>query len=124
MLRKGPLFDRFQQRPWNFHDTIATMPQTSTVKPSLQSSRRIAHALLVAGKGFAISVLKTLYSLWLEVTGLLFGMITAWGAWDLVRQYRVNHFADHSRLLVVTAVTLACAWFTVFSFVKARRTRA
>jgi hypothetical protein len=79
--------------------------------------------LLVAGKGFAISVLKTLYSLWLEVTGLLFGMITAWGAWDLVRHYRLNHFADRSRLLVVTAVTLACAWFTVFSFVKARRTR-
>lgn len=101
------------------------MPQTSTIRPPLQSSRsRIVHALLVAGKGFAITLLKTLYSLWLEVTGLLFAMITAWGGWDLVHQYRVNHFADHSRLLVVTAVTLACAWFTVFSFVKARRTRA
>jgi len=101
------------------------MPQISTVKPPFPSSRsRIAHALLVAGKGFAISVLKTLYSLWLEVTGLLFAMFTVWGGWDLVRQFRVNHFADHSRLLVVTLVTLACAYFTVFSFVKARRTRA
>lgn len=103
--------------------TIAKMPDLTATKNPLQSRNRMAYALLVAGKGLAISVAKTMYALWLEVTGLLFGMLTVAAGSALVRQYRADHFADHRRLAVVAGFTLVCGWFTVFSFVKARRTR-
>lgn len=101
------------------------MAELFALKSALQRSTRgrVAHALLVAGKGFLISVLKTLYSLWLEVTGLIFAMLTVAGGSALVRQFRTDHLADHTRFLAVSGFTLACGWFTVFSFVKARRTR-
>jgi len=101
------------------------MPELSALKSSLQRSHRgrVLHAVLVAGKGFLISVLKTLYSLWLEVTGLVFAMLTAAGASALVRQFRTDHLADRARFLTVMGFTLVCGWFTVFSFIKARRTR-
>jgi hypothetical protein len=101
------------------------MPELSALKSALlRSSRgRVANALLVAGKGFLISVLKTLYSLWLEVTGLIFALLTVAGGSALIRQFRTDHLADRSRFLTVTGFTLVCGWFTVFSFIKARRTR-
>ena len=101
------------------------MPELSALKSALQRSSRgrLAHALLVAGKGFLISVLKTLYSLWLEVTGLIFALLTVAGGSALVRQFRTDHLADHARFAAVTGFTLLCGWFTVFSFIKARRTR-
>ncbi len=83
----------------------------------------MAHALLVAGKGFVITALKTLYALWLETTGLVFAVLAVTGVSALLRQYRADHLADHRRFLTVTGFTLVCGWFTVFSFVKARRTR-
>ncbi len=100
------------------------MAEITTVKRAIQSrGSNLPHALFVAGKGLVISVAKTIYALWLETTGLIFGFFTALGASALVRQYRTDHLADHTRFLTVTAFTLACAWFTVLSFVKARRTR-
>ncbi len=107
----------------NFGATIARMPETSIVKHLVQNRGRMAHALLVAGKGLVISVAKTFYALWLEVTGLLFGVLTVGGGTALVRQYRADHLADHRRFLIVTGFTLVCAWFTVLSFLKARRMR-
>jgi hypothetical protein len=95
---------------------------TVTKRP-IQSRSRVANALLAAAKGFIISAAKTFYALWLEVTGLLFAVFTVAGASDLIRHYRADHLADHKRLLVVAGSTLVCAWFTVLSFVKARRTR-
>ena len=83
----------------------------------------MAHALLVAGRAFVLSLAKTVYALWLETTGLIFGFLTVLGGSALVRQYRADHFADHSRFLTVTGFTLVCGWFTVLSFLKARRTR-
>src|SRR5215472_8768922 len=56
----------------DFRATIATMPEISTVKPHIQSRARLGRALFVAGKTLIISILKTLYALWLEVTGLIF----------------------------------------------------
>ena len=101
------------------------MPELSALISALQRSTRgrVAHALFVAGKGFLISVLKTLYSLWLEVTGLIFALLTVAGGSALVRQFRTDHLADHARFATVTGFTLMCGWFTVFSFIKARRTR-
>lgn len=83
----------------------------------------MVHALLVAAKGFILSAAKTFYALWLEVTGLLFAVLAVAGGSALLRQYRADHFADHKRFALVTLFTLVCGWFTVFSFVKARRTR-
>ena len=100
------------------------MGEITTVKRAIQSRRgSIPRALFVAGKGFVISVAKTLYTLWLEMTGLMFGFLTILGGSALVRQYRADHLANHTRLVVVIGFTLVCAWFTVLSFVRARRTR-
>lgn len=103
--------------------TITRMPEVSVTKRAIQNRGRVANALLVAAKGFITSALKTFYALWLEVTGLLFAMLAVAGASALVRQYRADHLADHRRFLTVAGFTLVCTWFTVFSFVKAKRTR-
>lgn len=99
------------------------MPELSATKGPIQSRNRVAYALLAAAKGFLITAAKTFYALWLEVTGLIFAVLTVGGASALVRQYRADHLADHARFLTVAAFTLVCGWFTVFSFVKAKRTR-
>jgi hypothetical protein len=100
------------------------MAEITTVKRLVPDGRsKVVHALFVAGKGLLISVAKTFYVLWLETTGLIFAAGTVMGASALVRQYHADHFADHKRFLVVSAFTLVFAWFTVFSYVKARRTR-
>lgn len=103
--------------------TITGMPEFSATKGPIQSRNRLANALLGAAKGFFVTAAKTFYALWLEVTGLMFAVLTVGGASALVRQYRADHLADHRRFLTVTAFTLVCGWFTVFSFVKAKRTR-
>ncbi len=99
------------------------MPELTATKRSIQGRNRTLHALLVAGKGLAISFAKTLYALWLEVTGLLFAVLMVGGASALLRQYRADHLADHRRLFAVSAFTLVCGYFTVVSFVRAKRTR-
>jgi hypothetical protein len=103
--------------------TITGMPEFSATKGPIPSRNRVAHALLVAAKGFLITAAKTAYALWLEVTGLIFAVLTVSGGSALVRQYRTDHLADHRRFLTVTVFTLVCGWFTVLSFVKAKRTR-
>jgi hypothetical protein len=99
------------------------MPELTAAKGPIQSRNRTLNAILVAGKTFAISLLRTLYALWLEVTGLLFAVLAVGGASALLRQYQKDHLADHRRLFAVSAFTLVCAYFTVVSFVRAKRTR-
>ena len=99
------------------------MPELTATKRPLQSRNRTLHAFLVAGKGFAISFAKTMYALWLEVTGLLFAVLMVAGASALVRQYGHDHFADRRRLIGVSIFTVVCAYFAVVSFVRAKRTR-
>jgi hypothetical protein len=99
------------------------VPEISTIKKALPGAGRVTHALLVAGKGLVISIGKIVYALWLEVTGLLFGVFTVWGGSSLVRQYRADHFADRGRFLSMSVITLVLAGFTVLSFVRAQRTR-
>ncbi|HKF21250.1 MAG TPA: hypothetical protein VKE93_06750 [Candidatus Angelobacter sp.] len=100
------------------------MPEMTTIKRGIQSRRAsLPHAMFVAGKTLVISFAKTAYALWLETTGLVFGFLTILGGSALVRQYRADHLADHTRFVIVTAFTLVCGWFTVFSFLKAKRTR-
>ena len=95
--------------------------------PPLTATRvlqhRVANALLVATKGFIITAAKTFYALWLEMTGLVFAVLTVAGGSALVKQFRTDHLDDHKRLATVAFFTLVCLWFTIVSFVRARRTR-
>ena len=60
--------------------------------------------------------------LWLEVTGLFFGIFTLFFA---VNTYKLrNQWAigpDHQRFLIYTVVTLVFAYFTFSSFYRARK---
>jgi FtsH-binding integral membrane protein len=103
--------------------TITGMPEFSATKGPIQSRNRVTHALLVAAKGFVITAAKTFYALWLETTGLMYAVLTVGGGSALVWQFKKDHLADHRRFLIVAAFTLVCGWFTIFSFVKAKRTR-
>ncbi len=82
------------------------MPDASTAKASVQKRDRLIGA-----------------ALWLETTGLLFGAFTVMGGAALLRQYRADHFHDHQRFLLVGVFTVVCAWGTLVSFMRARRTR-
>src|SRR5260370_32596492 len=100
------------------------MAEITTVKRGIQGRRpSLPHALFVGGKALVMSVAKTIYALWLETTGVVFGFLTVLGGSALVRQYRADHLADHTRFVTVTGFTLVCGWFTVRSFVRDRRTR-
>lgn len=84
---------------------------------------RVANALFTATRGFLISAARTFYALWLQATGLIFGVFTVVGGSALLKQYRGDHFADHRRLVAVIGFTLLCGWFTIVSFVRAAKTR-
>ncbi|HYK37493.1 hypothetical protein [Alloacidobacterium sp.] len=60
--------------------------------------------------------------LWLEVTGLFFGIFTLFfgmNSWKLRHEWAIG--PDHLRFLVYTIVTLVFAYFTFSSFYRARR---
>ena len=60
--------------------------------------------------------------LWLEVTGLFFGIFTLFfgvNTYKLRNQWAIG--PDHQRFLVYTVVTLAFAYFTFSSFYRARK---
>ena len=119
----GHLFLGFGRRS-RIPDTIHTMPPltlSTFTKGALQN--RVANALLVATRGFIVTALKTFYALWLEVTGLLFAILTVTGGSALYKQFRADHLADHRRAATVGLFTVICFWFTLVSFVRARRTR-
>jgi hypothetical protein len=101
------------------------MPEISTVKNAVQTvvkKDRLLNAVFAGGKSLVVSVGRTFYALWLQTTGLMFLVFTAGGGFSLFRQYRADHFADQKRLLIVSAFTLICGYFTLLSFLKARRT--
>jgi hypothetical protein len=101
------------------------MPQISAVKNALQSvvkKDRLVNAVFTGGKSFIVCVSRTFYAFWLQTTGLIFVLFTGTGIAALVKQYHSHNMADHKRLLIVGAFTLICGYFTLHSFVKARRT--
>jgi len=101
------------------------MPEISSVKNSLQTivkKDRLLNAVFAGGKSLVVSVSRTAYALWLQATGLIFVFFTMGGGASLVRQYRADHFADHKRSLILAVFTAVCAYFTLHSFLKAKRT--
>ena len=101
------------------------MPEISTVKNALQTvvkKDRFLNAVYAGGKSLVVSLSRTLYAFWLQATGLIFLFFTLAGGFSLVRQYHRDHFADHKRLLIESAFTLVCGYFTLLSFLRAART--
>jgi hypothetical protein len=101
------------------------MPEISTVKNALQTvvkKDRLLNAAFAGGKSLVVSVSRTFYAFWLQTTGLLYMFFTVAGASSLVIEYRRHGLADQKRLLIESAFTLICAYFTLQSFLKAKRT--
>jgi hypothetical protein len=100
------------------------MPEISNVKHALQTvvkKDRFLNAVFVGGKSFVVAIGRTAYAFWLQATGLIFILFTVIGASDLVKHYH-RHTLDAKRLLLVGTLTVVCAYFTLHSFAKARRT--
>ena len=100
------------------------MPEISNVKNALQTvvkKDRFLNAVFAGGKSLVSSLARVLYAFWLQTTGLIFVLFTGLGAADLFRHYH-KHDLDLKRVLAVGTLTLACAYFTAHSFIKARRT--
>ncbi|HEY5028082.1 MAG TPA: hypothetical protein VIK39_06705 [Candidatus Angelobacter sp.] len=102
------------------------MAQISAVKNALQSvvkKDRLLNAVFAGGKSFVVSISRTFYAFWLQTTGLMYVLFTFMGSASLVREYyKKDHFADHKRVAIETIFTLVCLYFTMHSFVKAKRT--
>ncbi len=101
------------------------MPGISNVKNALQTvvkKDRLLNAVFAGGKSFVLSVSRAFYAFWLQATGLIFVLFTGTGIASLIKQYHDHNMADHKRLFVVGAFTLVCGYFTVHSFLKAKRT--
>jgi len=83
---------------------------------------RFGYAVWTGLKTVATSFARTLYVLWLQSTGLIFGAFTALGAWNMVRLFRQHAWSsDRPRFWTTLGFTLVCAGFTFVSFWKAKR---
>ena len=99
------------------------MPDISAAKKPPQKRDRLLSAILAGGKTLVVSFAKTLYALWLEVTGLMFAIFAVMGGSALFKQYRANHFTDRKHFWTILAFTVVCGWFTLVSFTRAKKTR-
>jgi len=83
---------------------------------------RLGYAVLSGVKAMFSSFARTLYVLWLQTTGLMFGAFTAFGVSAMVRLYRAHAWmSDPRRFWTTLGFTVVCAGFTIMSFVKAKR---
>jgi len=127
-MRAGDERQGFRLAFWEvkIRATIAPVSQLTAVKNSVETvikKDRLLRAIFAGGKSFLVSLARTFYALWLEVTGLMFAVFAVMGGSRLLKQYRADHFADRHRMWTVAAFTLVCAWFTLASFTRAKRTR-
>lgn len=123
-----PLFHFFSRVTAIFRATIPKMAEISTAKSTVQRAKtslkkkdRLLGAIFAGGKTMLISLARTGYALWLEVTGLLCALIAVRYGSALVHEYRVNHAAIGHRFWTFAVFTVVFGWFTVLSFMKARR---
>jgi hypothetical protein len=104
------------------------MPEISTakspvqrVKTSLAKKDRLMSAIFAGAKTIVVSFARTGYALWLEVTGLLCALIAVRYGSALFHEYQANHSVHGHRFWTFALFTVVFAWFTVLSFLKARR---
>lgn len=83
---------------------------------------RLSYALFSGAKAVVTSFARTFYVLWLQTTGLMFGVFTLMGASAMVK-LQSNHarINDPHRYWITLSFTVVCFCFTVMSFVKAKR---
>jgi glycerol-3-phosphate acyltransferase PlsY len=97
------------------------MPPATAVR-AVQN--RLTYAVFSGFKAVATSFGRTIYVLWLEMTGFVFAIFTVISGSALLRQYRAQAWlTDKHRFWATIAFTSVSAWFTLTSFFRARRTR-
>jgi hypothetical protein len=83
---------------------------------------RIGYAVYSGVKAAATSFARTLYVLWLQTTGLMFGVFTVLGGSAMVKLQRTHAWVnDPRRFWITLSFTVVCLGFTVMSFIKANR---
>jgi hypothetical protein len=82
---------------------------------------RLMGAIFAGAKTVVVSFARTLYVLWLQITGLIFLIFAVSAGSALVRQYRADHFADRHRFWTIVVFTVVCLWFGSVSFVRAKK---
>ncbi len=106
-----------------FRAILGKMPEISNVKNALQTvvkKDRLLNAVFVGSKSFVVAIARTAYAFWLQATGLIFVLFTVIGASDLIKHYH-RHDLNGKRMLTVGTLTVVCAYFTLHSFMRARR---
>ncbi len=99
------------------------MPEISTTKKPAQKRERFFGALFSGGRVLIVSFAKTIYALWLEVTGMLFAVFAVAGASGWIKHYRKTGFAEKKPLWSIGIFTVVCVYFTIVSFSRAKTTR-
>ncbi|HET6842292.1 MAG TPA: hypothetical protein VFK06_11510 [Candidatus Angelobacter sp.] len=100
------------------------MPNITQVARALTVRNRLFSAVFSGVKTMIVSFLRILYVLWLQVTGVIFAVLTFSAATALIKQYRMGTMVtDRQRFWVTLAAGVVCGWFTLVSFVRASRTR-
>lgn len=104
----------------------AEVPSTQPVMPQPQVYAARGKAVARGTRKFGEAVWKPFAHasgvLWLEVTGLFFGIFTLFfgmNTWKLRHEWAIG--PDHRLFLAYTIVTLVFAYFTFSSFYRARR---
>ncbi len=85
---------------------------------------RTGSAVLKGLRATASSLGGALQQLWLEVTGFVFLVIAAAGAYEAFREYGKFHAGQEpgpGRLILALCFTLSFAWFGVSSFVRVKK---
>jgi hypothetical protein len=83
---------------------------------------RISYALFSGARAVVVSFARTFYVLWLQTTGLMFGVFTLMGASAMVKlQHAHARTNDPHRYWITLSFTVVCFGFTVMSFWKAKR---
>ena len=93
--------------------------------PAVKTAQnRLGYAVFSGFKAMATSFGRTLYVLWLEMTGFVFAVFTIVSASALVREYRAHAWAnDKHRFWATIGFTAVAGWFTLASFFRAKKTR-
>src|SRR5271154_4543451 len=103
---------------------IALFARVAGQQIGSQAARsRTGSALLKGLRATAHSLGGALHQLWLEITGFVFLVIAAAGAYEGFREfgkYRAGLEPGPGRLIVAACFTLSFAWFGVSSFVRVR----
>lgn len=83
---------------------------------------RIGYAIFSGVKTAVTSFARTMYVLWLQTTGMMFGAFTLLGLTALIKVYRAHGLVNDPRRFWTTAVfTSVALMFTISSFWKAKK---